>query len=423
MNREMRVGLVVFLAIVFLGALVFVSGGARFRQYGYSFGIVFPDAMGLDTGAPVLVSGVESGKVVGIDLLEEGVLVRVNVRSHVIVPLDSRFIIDTGGLLGEPRVKVTRGDSLENITEGDTVSGTIPPSLDEIMTDIKTSLGGLQSTFSNINTFLAKLSEAAGEFQEFSKEARDQVKKAGDSLAGLTENIDSMVQENRGALMASLENLSQFLGNLKKVVDQFDEGGTSGQDLRQMILRIKGAAESLEALSRKIEVALFDDTAPAPSRIQEVKEMVGKANRIISGIEDLSFGGKVGLYGGISGSGESDMMGDISLWVKSRSRKMGLLIGADDIGGDSKITAGLGLHGDRWEFWGGAVRGYPGAGFLLHPVGPQGPLSVIAQWWNENGGSWSLEGRYRFDESWGIFYRYLDKGDDSVGSLGFFYLF
>jgi len=36
-NREMRVGLVVFLAIVFLGALVFVSGGARFRQYGYSF--------------------------------------------------------------------------------------------------------------------------------------------------------------------------------------------------------------------------------------------------------------------------------------------------------------------------------------------------------------------------------------------------
>ena len=423
MNREMRVGRVVFLAIVCLGALVFVSGGARFRQYGYSFGIVFPDAMGLDTGAPVLVSGVESGKVVGIDLLEEGVLVRVNVRSHVIVPLDSRFIIDTGGLLGEPRVKVTRGDSLENITEGDTVSGTIPPSLDEIMTDIKTSLGGLQSTFSNINTFLAKLSEAAGEFQEFSKEARDQVKKAGDSLAGLTEDIDSMVQENRGALMASLENLSQFLGNLKKVVDQFDEGGTSGQDLRQMILRIKGAAESLEALSRKIEVALFDDTAPAPSRIQEVKEMVGKANRIISGIEDLSFGGKVGLYGGISGSGESDMMGDISLWVKSRSRKMGLLIGADDIGGDSKITAGLGLHGDRWEFWGGAVRGYPGAGFLLHPVGPQGPLSVIAQWWNENGGSWSLEGRYRFDESWGIFYRYLDKGDDSVGSLGFFYLF
>ena len=249
------------------------------------------------------------------------------------------------------------------------------------------------------------------------------MKKAGDSLAGLTEDIDSMVQENRGALMASLENLSQFLGNLKKVVDQFDEGGTSGQDLRQMILRIKGAAESLEALSRKIEVALFDDTAPAPSRIQEVKEMVGKANRIISGIEDLSFGGKVGLYGGISGSGESDMMGDISLWVKSRSRKMGLLIGADDIGGDSKITAGLGLHGDRWEFWGGAVRGYPGAGFLLHPVGPQGPLSVIAQWWNENGGSWSLEGRYRFDESWGIFYRYLDKGDDSVGSLGFFYLF
>lgn len=423
MNREMRVGLVVFLAIVFLGALVFVSGGVRFRQHGYSFGIVFPDAMGLDTGAPVLVSGVESGKVVGIDLLKEGVLVRVNVKSHVIVPLDSRFIIDTGGLLGEPRVKVTRGDSLENITEGDAVSGTIPPSLDEIMTDIKTSLGGLQSTFSNINIFLAKLSEAAGEFQEFSKEARDQVKRAGDSLTGLTGNIDTMVQENRAALMASLENLSQLLGNLKKVVNQFDEGGTSGQDLRQMILKIKGAAESLEALSRKIDVALFDDGVSTPSRIQEIKEMVGKANKIISGIEDLSFEGKVGLYGGVSGSNESDIMGDFSLWIKSRSRRMGLLIGADDIGDDPKVTAGLGLHSDRWTFWGGAVRGYPGAGFLWHPVGSQGPFSVIAQWWNESGGSWSLEGRYRFDKNWGLFYRYLEKGDDNVGAVGFFYLF
>ena len=423
MNREMKVGLVVFSAIVFLGALVFVSGGARFRQQGYSFGIVFPDAMGLDTGAPVLVSGVESGKVVGIELLKEGVLIRVNVRSHVVVPLDSRFIIDTGGLLGEPRVKVTRGASLENITEGDAVSGTIPPSLDEIMSDIKASLGGVQSTFSNINSFLAKLSEAAGQFQEFSREARDQVKRAGDSLAALTDNIDALVQENRNTLMVSLDNLSMLLENLKSVVSQFDEGGTSGKDLRQMVVRIKEAAESLDTLSSKIEAALFDDRASAPSRIREVKEMVGKANRIISDIEDLAFEGNVGLYGGVSGSNESDLMGDISLWVKSRSRRMGFLIGADDIGGDSRVTAGLGFYDDRWGFWGGSVRGYPGAGLLLHPAGVQSPLSIAAQWWNENGGSWSLEGRFRFDESWGVFYRYLEKGGGGTGSVGVFYRF
>ncbi|HCR39124.1 MAG TPA: hypothetical protein DIV80_06700 [Synergistaceae bacterium] len=423
MSREMRVGLVVFLAIVFLGALVFVSGGARFRQYGYSFGIVFPDAMGLDTGAPVLVSGVESGKVDGIELLKEGVLVKVTVRSHVVVPSDSRFIIDTGGLLGEPRVKVDRGASLENISEGDVVSGTTPPALDEIMTDIKTSLGGVQATFSNINSFLAKLSDAAGDFQDFSREARDQVKRAGDSLAGLTDSIDSVVQENKRALSESLDNLSLILENLKAVVDQFDEGGTSGKDLRQMVVNIKEAASSVEELSRKVEEALFDRSGESPSRIREVREMVGKADRIISDIEDLTFEGRIGLHGGLSGKFENDPLGDISLWIGRRSRRMGFLLGAEDIGGDHGLTAALGLSGETWRFWGGAVRGYPGAGLVFHPAGVQSPLSIAAQWWNEDRGSWSLEGRYGFNERWGVFYRYLERNDDSAGSVGIFYRF
>jgi len=111
MNREMRVGIAVLLALVFAGTLVFISGGSKLRREGYTLEVKFNDAMGLVKGAPVLVSGIEAGKVSGMRLLERGVLVELEIREGTCIPVDSRFGIDMGGLLGEPRITVKRGVS------------------------------------------------------------------------------------------------------------------------------------------------------------------------------------------------------------------------------------------------------------------------------------------------------------------------
>lgn len=424
MNREMRVGIIVFIAIALLGGLVFISGGARFRQYGYSFGIVFPDAMGLDSGAPVLVSGVESGKVDSIELMNDGVLVRISVKSHIVIPADSRFQIDTGGLLGEPRVKVTRGASYSNLSQGDVVPGTIPPAFDEILGDIRQSLSDVQGTFANINSFLGTLSDAATDFQGFSKEARDQMKRAGDSIVHLSSRLDLVVDENRENLSVSLRTLFELLENFRKIIVQFDEGGTSGRDLRQTVVRIGEAAKSVEELSDRIEKAFFsEEQPPGSTTIKDVKNIVGKANRIISDIEDISFEGTIGIHGVVDGENQSDALADMSLWVESRSRNIGLLLSAEDIGADPGVTAALGISSDWFRIWGGAVRGYPGAGLRISPTGAEGNLSVGAQWWNQKDGCWSLEGRYYLKDNWGLFYRYTDLSNDHQGSAGVFYRF
>ncbi|MDO9508824.1 MAG: MlaD family protein [Thermovirgaceae bacterium] len=424
MNREMRVGIVVFFAIAFLGGLVFVSGGARFRQYGYSFGIVFPDAMGLDSGAPVLVSGVESGKVDGIELMDKGVLVKVSVKDHVIIPADSKFQIDTGGLLGEPRVKVRRGSSYSSVAQGDVVPGTIPPAFDEILQDIRQSLNDVQGTFANINSFLNQLSDTATGFQGLSKEAGDQMKRVGDSIVNLSSKLDSVVDENRESLSVSLRTLSTVLDNFRVVMAQFDEGDSSGKDLRQTVVRIGEAAKSVEELAEKIEGAFFNgEQDSGTTTIKNIKTIVGKANRIISDIEDLYFEGTIGLHGVTSGQSEGDTLADISIWAGSRSRNIGFLFGAEEIGADPGVTAAIGFSNSWLRAWGGAVRGYPGAGFMFFPAGEKGNFSLGAQWWNQNGGHWSLDGRYFFKDKWGLFYRYLDQGSAHTDSAGIFYRF
>ena len=379
--------------------------------------------MGLDGGAPVLVSGVESGKVDNIALMDNGVLVRVSVKDYVVIPDDSRFQIDTGGLLGEPRVKITRGESLNSISQGDVVTGTIPPAFDEILEDIRKSLNEVQGTFANINSFLGQLSDAATDFKGFSSEARDQLKRVGDSITSLTTNINSVVNENKEGLSASLGTLSVVLENFRMVLSQFDEGGSSGTDLRQTVVRIGDAAKSVKDLAGKIEEVFFDEEQDPGFAIKDVKNIVGQANRIISDIEDIYLEGNVGIHGVVNGQIQGDTLADISLWIGSRSRNMGFLLGAEDIGADPGVTAALGISRSWFRIWAGAIRGYPGAGFMLSPAGEEGKFSMGAQWWDQTGGRWSIEGRYHLQDNWGIFYKYTDTGSDDLGSAGVFYRF
>ncbi len=424
MNREMKVGIVVFIAIAFLGGLVFVSGGTRFHQYGYSFGIVFPDTMGLDTGAPVLVSGVEMGKVDAIELMDKGVLVRISVKEHTIVPADSKFLIDTGGLLGEPRIKVTRGSSQSRISPGDIVPGIIPPAFDEVLGDIRKSLNDVQLTFVNVNSFLSKLTDAASDFQGLSNETRDQMKRVGDSIVRLSSKLDMVVEENKESLSFSLRTLSAVLQNFRMIMAQFDEGGTSGRDLRQMVVRIGEASKSIQELSDRIEESFFSEEPIQGSQtIKDVKGIIGKANRIISDIENIYVEGTIGIHGVTDGLNQGDALADISFWVGSRSRKMGFLLEAEDIGADAGVTAALGVSGNWFRVWGGAIRGYPGAGLRFYPGGGNSKFSIGAQWWDQNGGNWSIDGRYFVKDRWGLFFRHSDLGNGHQDSAGIFYRF
>lgn len=424
MNREIKVGIVVFIAIAFLGGLVFVSGGTRFHQYGYSFGIVFPDTMGLDAGAPVLVSGVELGKVDGVELMDNGVLVRISVKEHTLVPADSKFQIDTGGLLGEPRIKVTRGASYSRISPGDIVPGIIPPAFDEVLGDIRKSLNDVQLTFVNVNSFLSKLTDAASDFQGLSNETRDQMKRVGDSVVRLSSKLDLVVEENSESLSVSLRTLSTVLENFRMMMAQFDEGGTSGRDLRQMVVRIGEASKSVQEIADRVGENFFSEEPIQGSQtIKDIKSLVGKANRIISDIEDIYVEGTIGIHGVTDGMNQGEALADISFWVGSRSRKMGFLLGAEDIGADTGVTAALGVSRNWFRVWGGAVRGYFGAGLRIYPGGEKGKFSIGAQWWDQNGGNWSIDGRYFVKDSWGLFFKHtgLDKGHQD--SAGIFYRF
>jgi len=143
----------------------------------------------------------------------------------------------------------------------------------------------------------------------------------------------------------------------------------------------------------------------------------------MSFLDDIDITSEAVLHGVSSGYSNHDVILDASILFERRNSPYSFLLSAQDIGDDYGATAAVGYSTDFARFWGGAVHGYAGMGVALNDDFSQGPFSLSAQWWDESGGSWSAESRFRLGEGWGTFYKYQDREPDERHSIGVFYRF
>ncbi|MFP4481287.1 MAG: MlaD family protein [Thermovirgaceae bacterium] len=424
MSREMRVGIAVLLALIFAGILVFISGGSKLRQEGYKLDVLFHDAMGLVKGAPVLVSGIEAGKVSDLRLLERGVLVELEIREGTRIPMDSVFSIDMGGLLGEPRVTVKRGTSTTDLQPGDQSTGEIPPSFDEIMSEASQSLEEIKLTFQHVKSFLSDLTTATSKLETFLDDTGESVRDASLSIQSVSKSIEDVVEENRISLSETVTRLRDLSARLDAMARRFDEEGPSGKDMKLAVQRVGMAAQEMQSMAGSIRGFLEGENGGgAPFSMNEVGELFEKTDRIMSFLDDIDITSEVALHGVGSGYSKRDVILDTRFLFERSTSPYSLLLGAQDIGDRHGATAAIGYSTNFARFWAGAVHGYLGTGMALNDNFSRGPVSVSAQWWDESGGSWSAEGRFKLGEDWGAFYKYQDREPEERHSIGVYYRF
>lgn len=80
---KFRVGVTVLAGIVLLIVLAVLFGDASFWRPGYEIHVRLPDATGVQRGTPVRKSGLLIGRVSGLQLEEDGVLVTLRIDQHV----------------------------------------------------------------------------------------------------------------------------------------------------------------------------------------------------------------------------------------------------------------------------------------------------------------------------------------------------
>ncbi|RLC27527.1 MAG: outer membrane lipid asymmetry maintenance protein MlaD [Deltaproteobacteria bacterium] len=124
---ELAVGLFMIAGILCLGYLTIRLGKMEvLGGKGYELRAVFANSGGLKTGAPVVIAGVEVGRVKRIVLHDYQAEVFLNLPAGVKVQADAIASVKTKGLIGEKYVEITAGGSDEILKAGDLIRETEP---------------------------------------------------------------------------------------------------------------------------------------------------------------------------------------------------------------------------------------------------------------------------------------------------------
>jgi phospholipid/cholesterol/gamma-HCH transport system substrate-binding protein len=118
-DLEVFVGLFIIVGIICLGYLSIKLGKMEvIREKGYDITALFSNTGGLRTGSPIVIAGVDVGRVKSIVLVHYQAHVLLNLPEDVKIQEDAIASIKTKGLIGEKYIEITPGGSEKIIQPG-----------------------------------------------------------------------------------------------------------------------------------------------------------------------------------------------------------------------------------------------------------------------------------------------------------------
>lgn len=372
LSPEAKVGLFVLIGIILLVYMSLRVGGIQFgRAEGYTLYVKFDSAAGLDKDASVSVAGVEVGRVTDITLKDNKAHLTLRIKPDVRVGSDFTALLTTKGLLGErylelipgspnaPLLKegdeITRTTSYADIDKLITILSDVSGDIKEVTVTLRNVIGGPEGETSlrgilknveeisyRVNRLVAKndetLDDIFGNIQKFttllrvegpqiSAELRDAVANLNESLTRTSNNLNALIDENRGDLREGVENLKIAAVKLQETMDAVNRVVEEiGPEVTQTVSSVGSIARKIDSGEGTIGKLVNDDETH-----ENLNKTVTGINRFLEKTE--SFRTFIG-YRGEYLFDASDTKSYFSLKLQPKLDKYYLLEIVDDPRGD-----------------------------------------------------------------------------------------
>jgi phospholipid/cholesterol/gamma-HCH transport system substrate-binding protein len=248
--NEIYVGVFVLAGLVAIITVLFMLTNPAMFRGRYLAKVVVDNASGLRRGDPVLMRGVDIGRVRGFDIVPEGVVINVELDKQYRVPVDSRVVLRSSSILGEMSAEIHPGVSSVPLQAGGTLRGTRAPSpirrasnvveeaagaldrVQELLSD--TTIGNVKASAAELQQLLSQLSALAGELHA-----------VGDDLQKTSSAVRRIATGPE--LIGTVQDLDALVSRLNNVADSL---GDSAEGARLFITRLNRGEGSLGKLSR-----------------------------------------------------------------------------------------------------------------------------------------------------------------------------
>jgi ABC-type transporter Mla subunit MlaD len=276
---EFKVGLFVFLGLAMLAALVVQFGrvGEGMKHY-YGLTVNFPDASGLLKNSDVLMAGAKIGRVSGGPRLNpngEGVLVPLRIYDFVKIPIGSKFVVGSSGLLGDRYVSIWRppqNEIKEFFHSEATIGGTRETGMDDLTREGGELVKDLRNTVQNINGTFTRVNEGALSQANLDnlKATFDHLNETSTNLAESSKKIDGVIEKAGGTMDSAkkaADDVQSAIADARKTIQSAGEvfrEARTGNGLLANLLNNQQVARDLQALISNLRahgVLFYRDSA------------------------------------------------------------------------------------------------------------------------------------------------------------------
>lgn len=275
MSVEVRVGLLILVALGLLGGFIFVLGGVELGDQ-YSVYVDFDNPGNVQPGASVNIGSIRVGEVEGIEYwgqkLDPETGRRPMIRMHVRIDTevqetiheDALFYVTSQSVLGESIISIDPGDPEKpHLEDGAVVEGVDPPRLDlafamayellegmtRLLRENREDLGDLLSSAANMirraDAFFAEHDDRLDRVMENIETATTQT---NELLTTANDTMNGRVQRVLRNLDTTLARVSQdidpIMSEVRSLTTKADDAmDTLGPEQRQQIQEILAEAE------------------------------------------------------------------------------------------------------------------------------------------------------------------------------------
>lgn len=329
--REGSVGLLILLGLaVFSGLFLWLRGFSPGNR-SYHATIRFPNAEGMQVGAPVRYRGVIAGKISAIRVSANYAEVDIRIQpATTIIPKNITIEAKQSGLVGETFIDITPNAQLaesaisENplspncnneliVCNGSYLKGTTSVTLTELLGSVIrfTNLFSSPEFFGNVQTLTRNFAAAAagvdtlaGEVTTLSKSVRGElgtlsasaqssatsIGRAADQIGLTAGELKGLIADNRSSLVSTLDNISRASAGIQEIIVSLspvlNERGELIGNLQTLSANAAEASANLRNLSELVGTS--DNILLLQQTLDSARATFQNAQKITSDLDELT---------------------------------------------------------------------------------------------------------------------------------------
>jgi phospholipid/cholesterol/gamma-HCH transport system substrate-binding protein len=176
--------------------------------------LVFPNAAGIDVGAPITLHGVRKGAVTALEVRPDGVRITALVENSVPLKRDARAEIQMLEVTGGKKIEIFPGSSNELLAQGAVVPGAVQGDITALLADVGEITASTKIVVRRVDSALVYVNDLIG-----SRTFRNRIDNTLGNLESTSAAARDLVAGNRGKIDRMIATFDDLSGDLRDLVN------------------------------------------------------------------------------------------------------------------------------------------------------------------------------------------------------------